>query len=468
MDRRQFLNRAGMFVAGTFLSSGFVGCATGSQDKPNIIFIMADDLGYADLGCYGQDKIRTPNIDSIAAEGIRFTDCYAGAAVCAPSRSTIITGQHTGHTRIRGNRSQATDNRIPLLPEDPSIASVLQNAGYTTGIIGKWGLGEPGTTGIPAKKGFDHFFGFLNQRNAHTYYPPFVWRNQEKVILEGNQNGQRNDYVHDSFTEEALSFVEENRNEPFFLYLPYTIPHLELAVPEDSLNEYKGQFPEIPYTDDHYADQTHPRAAYAAMIARMDRDIGKIMDLLDTHGLTEDTLIFFTSDNGPNDRDGVTAEFFNNNGPFRGYKGELYEGGIRVPMVAKWPGKIPEGVVNNTPWAFWDLLPTFAELAGAEHPEQIDGISMISALQNEPQESHEYFYWETTSSGFTQAVRMGDWKAIWVGIENPVELYNLAEDISESNNIAADHPDIVAKATELFTSARTPSKHWPMPAAAES
>ncbi|NOZ61294.1 MAG: arylsulfatase [Calditrichaeota bacterium] len=367
MDRRTFLKTAGLGSAAAMFSP-LDGCQFFEKRKPNIIFIMADDLGYGELGCYGQEKIRTPNIDRLAAEGMKFTQLYAGSPVCAPSRCTLLTGKHTGHAYIRGNDEMSErgdvwhdpnlEGQRPLLPNTTTIGTLLQEADYKTAAIGKWGLGGPGSTGHPNKQGFDFFYGYLCQRVAHNYYPTHLWRNEEKDILEGNEyffphqkfpaDADPNDpkayekyrgkqYSMDLLTKEALNFIRENHNRPFFLYLPYTVPHLALQVPDDSLQEYLGKFPEKPYLGNRgYLPQRTPHAAYAAMITRMDRDIGKILSLLKKLGLEEDTLIFFTSDNGATFQGigGADPAFFKSNAPFRGFKQDVYEGGIRVPMIA--------------------------------------------------------------------------------------------------------------------------------------
>ncbi len=457
--RRDFMRTAGAGAAALTLS-GFAGIEAQSARKPNIIFIMADDLGYGDLGCYGQEQILTPYLDWMASGGMRFTQCYAGHTVCAPSRSALMTGEHTGHTPIRGNRSEATGDRVPLEPHHVTVAEILQDAGYYTGIIGKWGLGEPDTTGIPNRQGFDEWFGFLNQQRAHNYYPEYLWRNEDKEYLEGNQDGRKEDYSHDLCTTEALDFIRRNHDRPFFLYLPYQIPHAHNALARET-----GDGMEVP-SYEPYSDMpwSNPHKGYAAMVTRMDRDIGRLFALLDELGIDEDTIVFFTSDNGTHQEGGNDPEFFKSSGPLRGIKRDLYDGGIRVPMIARWPGKIPAGAVSDQVWAFWDFMPTAAELAGASAPEGIDGLSMVPALTGKPQRNHDYLYWEFLHGGaFKQAVRMGDWKAVRNDLDEPTELYYLPRDIGEENDRAGEFPDIVAKAEALFVTARTESEHWPKP-----
>jgi len=421
---------------------------------PNIIFILADDLGYGDLGCYGQKKIKTPNIDRLAAEGIRFTQCYAGTTVCAPSRSSLMTGQHTGHTRIRGN------NAYPLQREDVTAAEVLKKAGYNTGLIGKWGLGLPNTTGTPTKKGFDEFFGFLSQTHAHDYYPTNIWRNEDILLFDVNTNNQRRVYIHDQFTRAATNFIRINRDFPFFLYLAYTIPHAH-----NELTKKTGNGMEVP-SDEPYSkeDWPQPEKNKAAMITRMDRDIGKILAILKGHKLETNTVIFFTSDNGAHKEGGVDPVFFNSSGPLRGIKRDMYEGGIRVPMIVRWTGTIQPNEVSDFPWAFWDFLPTAADIAGAKEklPTNIDGQSILPTLLGKSQKPHEFFYWEFHEKGSKQAVRMGDWKAVRLALDKPLELYNLKTDLGETNNVAAAHAGVVAKIEAYLKSARTDSPKWPL------
>ena len=473
--RREFIQSIGLTAASVGASSLLPSC-TGmgqttkiSANRPNIIFILADDLGYGDLGCYGQTTIKTPNIDKMAAEGMRFTDHYAGTTICAPSRCSLMTGLHTGHTLLRSN------GEVPLRPSDVTVAKLVKNAGYTTGIIGKWGLGEPDTTGIPNRQGFDYWFGYLNQRHAHNYYPEYLWRNEEKVRLKNEVRWFRNmnppgsvatkrvEYSHDLFTKEALGFVEQNKDKPFFLYLAYTIPHANNEAEQD-----KGmEVPSLePYAD---KDWPEPQKAHAAMITRMDSDIGRLMSQLKKLGLDENTLVMFSSDNGPHKEGGADPAFFKSSGPLRGYKVALYEGGIRVPTIARWPARVKAGSVSNHVSAFWDFLPTCCELAGAETPEGIDGISMLPTLlgQSAQQKQHEFLYWEVLLQDKKQAVRMGDWKGVQLDMvktpKGPIELYNLKSDIGEKHNIAEQHPEIVAKIEKYMMAARTPSKYWPLP-----
>lgn len=491
-SRREFLKTIGTGAA-AFACSGLLhGCRSGDE-KPNIIFILADDLGYGELGCYGQEKIRTPNIDALAAEGMRFTQHYSGSPVCAPSRCTLMTGRHTGHAYIRGNdemkergdvwHDPALEGQRPLPPNTVTIGTLLQQAGYVTSAFGKWGLGGPDSTGHPNKQGFDYFYGYLCQRVAHNYYPTHLWRNNEKHILEGNvyffphqklpEDKDPNDkasyapysgeqYSMDLIAEEALKFIRRNRNRPVFLYLPFTIPHVALQVPEDSLKEYERAFPEIPYKGERgYLPHPTPRAAYAGMVTRMDSEIGRIMALVKELGLDENTLVIFSSDNGPTFNGGTDSAFFQSAGPLRGLKASIYEGGIRVPMIARWPGKITPGTVSDHISAFWDFLPTFADLIGVEAPAEIDGISLLPTLLGKLncQEKHEYLYWEFAQR--MQAVRMGDWKAVRLRLDQEPELYNLKNDIGEEQNVADKYPEIVSQMVEIMRIGRTESEHFP-------
>jgi len=459
LNRRQFLTLTTGTAAAAAISS--TGCSaqlkTNAAKRPNIIFIMADDLGYADLGCYGQKKIKTPNIDRLAKEGTRFTQCYAGSTVCAPSRSVLMTGQHTGHTRVRGNFGKvggvivtgdgSPQRRIPLEPEDVTIAEVLKQAGYATGITGKWGLGEPDSAGLPNRQGFDEWFGYLNQRAAHSYYPPYLWNNEEKVILEGNKDGQKKQYSHDLVSDFALDFTRSLSNKPFFLYLAFTIPHAKYEIPSTD-----------PYTDEPWSKDAK---VHAAMITRMDRDIGRIMELLKQLNIDDSTIVFFCSDNGAARRWEGT---FDSSGPLRGNKTTIYEGGLRTPMIVRFPGKIPANKLNTTAvWYFADVLPTLADLAGVKPPPGIDGISILPTLLGKKQNTTDRFlYWEFPTGGFKQAVRWRNYKAIRPAPDKPLELYDLEKDLAEQNDIAEKSPYVVAKIESYLRTARTDSPNWPI------
>ena len=477
--RREFLKVAGLGAMAGALGAVVAGCRSvgegrsgaGSRERPNIIFILADDLGYGDLGCYGQQTIQTPNLDRMAVEGMIFTDHYAGTCVCAPSRCSLMTGLHTGHTYIRGNSEVQPMGQLPLPAETVTLPKLLKQAGYTTGLIGKWGLGGPGSTGIPNKQGFDYFFGYLCQRHAHNYYPEFLFRNEERVPLANEVKPinppsgvatKRVQYSHDLFSAAALDFVARHKRKPFFLYLAYTIPHAN--------NEAGKNGMEVP-SHGPYADERWPRPekGYAAMITRMDADIGRLLARLKALGLDEKTLVLFSSDNGPHKEGGADPEFFDSNGPLRGQKRDLYEGGIRVPLIARWPGQIAAGSGTNHVCAFWDFLPTCCDLARVAPPEHIDGISILPTLFGEPerQEEHPYLYWEFHEQGKKQAVRVGDWKAVRLNVakdpDGPIELYKLKDDLGEERNVADQHPEIVQQMAEIMKTARTPSEHWPWP-----
>ena len=432
---------------------------------PNILFIHADDLGYGDVSAYGQQKFQTANIDRLATNGIRFTSYYAGSTVCAPSRNTLMTGQHTGHAWVRGNTAGNS-----LRDEDRTIATVLRDAGYRTALIGKWGLGESNAPGRPDRKGFEYSFGYLSQTHAHRQFTDHLYKNGERVDVNPNE------YSNDLFTRETMSFIERSDNRPFFIYLNYTVPHAELRVPEDSIEPFKNTFPEKPFVNATadakltgpdepslgYRSQPVPHAAYAAMITRMDRDIGRIVDLLRTRGLGERTLVIFTSDNGPHKEGGADPEFFNSSGGLRGIKRDMYEGGIRVPMIASWPGVIPAGATSDYAAAHWDWFPTLAELAGAPAPTGLDGLSITRALRGQAQPAHDFLYWEFHERDFQQAVRMGNWKAVRLAKDKPLELYDLSTDLKETTDVAAKHPDVVEKIEKYLAIARTESPNWPI------
>ncbi len=437
---------------------------------PNILLIQADDLGYGDLSVYGQSRFETPMLDRLAREGTRFTQYYSGSTVCAPSRAALMTGRHTGRGWVRGNGGFPGGD-VPLRPEDVTIAEVLRGAGYRTALIGKWGLGQPETTGMPDRQGFDYAFGFLDQRHAHRQFTDHLWRNGERT----DTNVQR-DYANDLFTREAAAFIERNDPRPFFVYLNYTVPHAELQVPDDSLDPFRGKFSEQPFSNPAaderptgarfdvpslgYRSQPMPRAAFAAMITRMDRDIGRLADLIRTRGIDRNTLLLFTSDNGPHREGGGDPDFFKSSGGLRGIKRDLYEGGIRVPMIARWVGVIPAGRISDQPWAHWDVLPTLAEIANARPPAGLEGMSMMRALRGESQPSHEFFYWEFHERGFQQAVRTGRWKAVRLKPGSPLELYDLQADPHEERNVAAANADVVARIETYLKTARTVSPRW--------
>ena len=451
LSRRQFLSAA----SAPLLASSARGQAY--EPPPNIVFIMADDLGYGDLGCYGQKTLKTPNIDRLAREGMRCTDVYSGATVCAPSRCTLMTGLHGGHATVRGNASP----EIPLRPGDVTVAEALKQAGYATAMFGKWGVGGPVTLGRPNVQGFDEFFGYLSQWHAHEFYPGHLWWNEVEYFLTENFGRARRVYTHDLFTERALDYIEKHAGRPFFLYLPYTVPHTN-----NELGRLTGDGMEVPdYGEFEQKDWPNPEKGFARQVQYLDRDVGRILDKLAELKLDRNTIVFFTSDNGPHEEGGHTVDFFDSNGPLRGKKRDLYEGGIRVPMIVRWPGKIEAGSTSSQPWAAWDVLPTCAELARVPAPEGIDGISVVPALMGKPLPGREYLYWEFHERRFAQAARMGKWKAVRLNPGKPIELYDLDADLGETTNLATRHPDIVRRAEAIFREARVDSPHWPVPSA---
>ena len=424
-----------------------------SSNSPNIIFIMADDLGYGDLGAYGQQVIETPNLDQMAREGTKFTQCYAGSPVCAPSRSVLMTGLHSGHTTVRGNFGKygvpglgGGEGRVPLEREDVTIAEVLKSAGYVTGMTGKWGLGEPNTSGHPNDQGFDEFFGFLNQRRAHDYYQPYIWKNREQFPIKGNEDGKQGTYIHDLFTEYALDFIDRHHDSRFFLYLPYTIPHDKYQIPDTA-----------PYSDEPWEPN---EKVHAAMVTRMDRDIGTLFKRLKEHGIDGNTIVFFCSDNGAAQR---WEGRFDSSGALRGGKRDMYEGGIRTPMIVHWPGKVPPNRTSGAVWSFTDVMATLADIANIDCPPYTDGVSVLNAiLGGDDSFSDRMLYWEFHERGFQQAVRWRNWKAIRSALGEPLELYDLSWDTGEATNIAADHPDVVSAIEAYLRNARTPSRNWPV------
>jgi arylsulfatase A-like enzyme len=428
-----------------------------AAERPNVVYIIADDLGYGDLGCYGQKLIQTPRLDRMANEGLRLTQHYAGAPSCHPSRCALFTGKHTGHGRIRANC------KMPLLPEDFTLSQMFKQSGYAVGGVGKWSLGDADTTGAPWKKGFDEYFGYLDQTHAHTYYPDFLWRDGKRYDVPGNQDGARTTYSHDLFAKQALDFIRRRKGEPFFFYAAFTIPHAEVTVPDDSLSEYRGRWPEpnaFPGSNT-YCPQDQPRAVRAAMIARLDRDVGRILDLLDELKLSEKTLVVFTSDNGPINAGGQDPEFFDSNGPLRGFKFSLYEGGIRVPCLVRWKGTIRDGGTDDRVCDFSDMLPTLAELIGAPPPAGIDGVSVLPTwLGNlQSQQPRDVYYWEAAPQ---QAVRHGNWKAYRKAPDQPLQVYDLANDVGETNDVAASQPEVAARLEKLLSESRVDSPEFPL------
>ncbi len=441
---------------------------------PNIVFILADDLGYGDLSCYGQKKFRTPNIDRLAAEGMKFTQAYAGTAVCAPSRSALLTGLHTGHTPIRGNLPVKPEGQYPLPDSTVVLPQLLKKAGYVTGCFGKWGLGYPGSTGDPVNKGIDEFFGFNCQTLAHNYYPYHLWHNKEKVMLPENSGARSGTYAPALIHQKTLEFIEQHKDQPFAVFITTTIPHAEVAAPESYMKQTVGKYePEKPYRgpdtnsptytkDGKYNTQRYPHAGYAAMITLLDDQVGEIVRKLQQLHLAENTLVVFTSDNGPSIEGGEDPAYFNSSGGLRGHKRDLYEGGIREPFLVRWPGHIPQGSVTSQLVAFWDMLPTLTEIAGAPNPLKTDGLSIVPTLMGKgKQQQHPYLYWEFYEEGGRVAARMGRWKAIRQNMaENPhgpIELYDLETDPVEQNNVAAKHPELMAQFETIFQKEHVPS-----------
>ena len=441
--------------------------------KPNIVWIMADDLSWNDLGCYGQEKINTPNIDALAAGGMQFSQCYSGSTVCAPSRSSLMQGFHQGHATVRDN--MVGDYRHSLDASDITVGHMLQDTGYATGLFGKWGLALCDQPGVPNNMGFDSFFGYLNQRKAHSHYPEYLWCNREKVMLPGNNghnhtepnqydgegriivNGvidqKATQYSFDLYAEKSLEFVRANRARPFFLYLAYTPPHGALEVPE------LGEYTHLDWPSDNHK-------IWAAMITRMDREIGRLICLLKEAGIYEDTLIFFVSDNGYSasgyEKDVTLDDFFGHRGPWKGKKGDLHQGGLRVPAIAHWPGRIEPGCKSDLVWAFWDFLPTAAQAAGVPAPEGIDGVSILPTLLGKPdrQQQHDYLYWEHKDE---QAVRLDRWYAYRSHPEQSTEIYDAVADPGETADLAGSRPDIVKQAEAIFSEAHTPTPYFPGP-----
>ena len=490
---------------------------------PNIILIVADDLGYGHLGSYGQTQISTPHLDTLARQGMRFTQFYAGAPICAPSRATLMQGLHTGRASVRGNTApgpimsrvrrwsggidldaiersswmqwvfkrmftrayEMRPEEIPLPTEIPTMARVLKERGYRTAAFGKWGLGGVGSTGQPNRQGFDRFYGLLSHIRAHNHYPSEVWRNRDLISVDnaffsphrafaGDDPGNPDDpgyfegigsyWMDDLSTDQAIDFINNDSEQPFFIYLPLLTPHAALQVPEDALAKYLGKFPEVPYvTHGMYMSRSAPRAMLAAMISRMDANVGRLVAEVDRLGLGESTLILFTSDNGPSSEGGLDVEFFNANGPLRGKKLDLYEGGIRVPLLARWPGTIPAGAENTALAAFWDLLPTLSDVSGQPYSGDTDGISLMTTLMGNAPPARDALYWEYHDGDGegVQAIRSGNWKAIRFNTHRdpngPVVLYDLAKDVGETNDLAAEHPEVAARLAQKMQDMHTPT-----------
>ena len=446
--------------------------------RPNVVFILADDLGWGDLSCYGQRLFQTPNIDALASNGMRFTQCYSGTTVSAPSRSCLITGTHSGHTPIRGNLELEPEGQFPLPEGSASLFQDFKAAGYTTGAFGKWGLGYIGTSGDPQEQGVDQFFGYNCQKLAHSYYPDHLWENDTRIELDTEGPYGSGVYAPDMIHEKALSFLDEavSSGQPFFLWYPTTIPHAELLVPQDSIfQSFKGRYPETPYhgIDDGiyfrkggYCSQEYPHATFSAMVTRLDVYVGDLIRHLKELGVYDNTLILFSSDNGPHQEGGADPDFFDSNGPWRGYKRDVYEGGIRVPMIVTWKGHVQAGTESNLACSFWDLMPTFRELTGVASADGLDGVSLLPLLEGRKgQQEHDYFYFEFQELGGRQAVRQGPWKLVHMDIRSDApryELYNLDQDPGETRDLSADNPEILSRLRQIMTEAHTPNPDFPV------
>lgn len=444
--------------------------------KPNIIYILADDLGYGDLSILGQQHFQTPHLDALARDGMIMTQHYAGTTVCAPSRSSLMTGLHSGHTPIRGNKRTPPEGQQPLPDASTTIAEKLKQGGYVTGAFGKWGLGGPASEGAPEQQGFDTFFGYLCQTLAHNYYPYHLWDNQEKLVLSENADAQEGIYAPNLIHDKALRFIETHQDTSFFLYYPSVIPHAELFAPEAYMEKHRGKYlPEKAYQgkdEDHeryrlgpYGSQPEGHAAFAAMVNLLDDQVGQIRAKLEELGIADNTLIIFSSDNGPHLEGGADPDYFDSNGPLKGYKRDLYEGGIRVPTIAHWPKQIKAGSKSDHMSAFWDLYPTLCDVAGIPTESKLDGLSFLPTLLGEPQAEHDYLYWEFHERGGRQAVRKGNWKAVKYDVfkqpQRSIELYDLSTDIGEENDLAAEHPELVKELTDIMIKAREESEIFP-------
>ncbi len=460
------------------LISTFTYCDRNKKDtptkvKPNIIYILADDLGYGDLSCYGQMHFSTPNIDALAKEGLLFTQHYSGSTVCAPSRSALLTGLHTGHTFIRGNKEVRPEGQFPIPDSTYTISELLKEQGYITGAFGKWGLGYPDSEGDPLKQGFDTFYGFNCQRLGHHYYPYYLWDNDKKVMLEGNSGTKKGQYAPTLIHKEALKFIDKNKNNPFFLYYPSIIPHAELAAPKNYMDKHIGKYnPEKQfkgtdggehYRDGKYASQKHGHAAFAAMINVLDDQVGEIVQKVKDLGLEENTIFIFTSDNGPHQEAGADPNYFDSNGVLKGYKRDLFEGGMRVPMIAKWKGKIKEGTQTNLISAFWDIMPTFTDILNIKLKSETDGISFLPTLLNTgDQQNHEYLYWEFHEKGGRQAIRKDNWKLVKYNVQESPEyfLFDLDLDPSETKNLSEVKPEKLNELKQILENSRTESEFF--------
>ena len=445
------------------LSIAATGARSEATSQPNIIYILLDDAGYGDLSCYGQTKFLTPNIDRLASEGMKFTNHYSGSTVCAPTRSVIMSGLHTGHTPSRGNREIKPVGQFPIPATTFTIAEALKKAGYATGAFGKWGLGNPGSEGDPIHQGFDRFFGYNCQRNAHTYYPTWLFDDLRKIELDGKT------YAHDLIMDKAVEWIDRQHENPFFCFLPVTIPHAAMHVPEKYAAPFREKFPEFENKVGRYGNNKpfakNPAAQFAGMMTALDVGIGRVLKSLKKHQIDQNTIVLLSSDNGPHKEGGHMPNYFNSNGGLRGFKRDLYEGGIRCPLLVRWPGKVEAGSTSNHISAHWDLFPTFCELAGINPPEGLDGISFLPTLLGKEQEKHEHLYWEFYEGGGKRAVRIGKWKAVQnqvnrKGKDAPIEIYDLESDRAETSDLAAHNSELIARIQKIFEQSHTPSPLW--------
>lgn len=445
------------------LSIAATGARSEATSQPNIIYILLDDAGYGDLSCYGQTKFLTPNIDRLASEGMKFTNHYSGSTVCAPTRSVIMSGLHTGHTPSRGNREIKPVGQFPIPATTFTIAEALKKAGYATGAFGKWGLGNPGSEGDPIHQGFDRFFGYNCQRNAHTYYPTWLFDDLRKIELDGKT------YAHDLIMDKAVEWIDRQHENPFFCFLPVTIPHAAMHVPEKYAAPFREKFPEFENKVGRYGNNKpfakNPAAQFAGMMTALDEGIGRVLKSLKKHQIDQNTIVLLSSDNGPHKEGGHMPNYFNSNGGLRGFKRDLYEGGIRCPLLVRWPGKVEAGSTSNHISAHWDLFPTFCELAGTNPPEGLDGISFLPTLLGKEQEKHEHLYWEFYEGGGKRAVRIGKWKAVQnqvnrKGKDAPIEIYDLESDRAETSDLAAHNSELIARIQKIFERSHTPSPLW--------
>ncbi|QZE13687.1 arylsulfatase [Halosquirtibacter laminarini] len=465
------------FVASQVLLFGAADAFSQESTNPNVIFILADDLGYGDVGYLGQSKFPTPNIDKLVSKGVVFTQHYSGSTVCAPSRSALLTGFHTGHTPIRGNAEVRPEGQKPIPSSSFTMGELFQKHGYYTGVFGKWGLGYPGSEGVPSKQGFDYFYGYNCQRMAHNYFPEYLWENNHKVELKGNLNNQTNDYAVDLIHDKAIDFIREHKNEPFFMYYATPLPHAELFMPEKYIDPFKGKYlPEKKYKgvdsgpmlkQGGYRSQNNCHATFAAMVTLLDKQVGDIMAEVKRQGLEKNTIIVFTSDNGPHMEGGADPRYFDSNGPFKGFKRDLYEGGIHVPMAIVWEGKIAKGSSSDHLSAFWDYMPTFAELLDDDTDISYDGVSMLpSILDKGRQKNHDLLYWEFHGVNGRIACRKGKWKLVIYDVtkakDSKIFLYNLKSDPYEKTDLAASHPSIVKRMLKEVKASHTNSKLFPM------